>query len=76
MTPDDARHILWRLDRQDAQLARIEDHAAKTNGRVTALELWKARAEGVLSLAFMSGRPMVTVAGMVAASVITYLLTH
>lgn len=46
MTPGEISTILWRLDRQDQQLQRIEQHAEKTNGRVAVLELWRARVEG------------------------------
>jgi hypothetical protein len=34
--------ILARMSEQDNQLAKILAHAEKTNGRVTALEQWRA----------------------------------
>lgn len=40
-------HFDRRFDAQDARLGRIEKHAEKTNGRVGALELWRARMEGM-----------------------------
>lgn len=46
MTPQQIDTILWRLSEQDKQLERIEQHAKHTNGRVSKLEIWIARAEG------------------------------
>jgi hypothetical protein len=46
MSPGEINTILWRLDRQDEQLRHIAEHVERTNGRVTGLELWRARLDG------------------------------
>lgn len=46
MTLADIAVILRRLDEQDKTLEEIKTHAERTNGRVTGLELWRARLEG------------------------------
>lgn len=75
MTPDDARHILYRLDRQDEQLERIEQHASETNGRVKALELWRARLDGVRAAVAWLPSLLSSVVGGVIVGVLVYLLT-
>ena len=52
----DVREILRRMDGQDAhmeeqtrRLGRIEEQVARTNGRVTKLEQWKAFRDGVVA---------------------------
>ncbi len=45
MTPGEAV-ILTQLSAHKEQLDRIEEQATKTNGRVTTLELWRARMQG------------------------------
>lgn len=49
MSPDDTAVVLYRLERQDEALARIEDHVKRTNGRVTALEKANAVREALNS---------------------------
>lgn len=68
MTPDDAKLILWRLDRQDRTLEEIREHVAATNGRVSKLELWRARTNGFLAA--------VGLLGPVVSGVLVYVLTH
>lgn len=46
MSEEKAEMILYRLDKQDEKLDKIHEQAVKTNGRVTGLELWRARVEG------------------------------
>jgi hypothetical protein len=46
MSEGDIQLILHRLDELDARLCQIHDEVRRTNGRVTSLELEKARAEG------------------------------
>jgi hypothetical protein len=46
MEASDAQLILHRLEDHSQQLDRIEAEAKKTNGRITRIELWKARMEG------------------------------
>jgi len=54
VSPGEINTILWRLDRQDevmgeikAEIREVRGHVEKTNGRVTGLELWRARLDGV-----------------------------
>lgn len=56
--------IVWRLDAIERRLGELGDQVARTNGRVSTLELWRARLEGVHA-AVDWVRP--AVAGVVAA---------
>lgn len=44
--------LFERLDNQDKVLAEIKDQVCKTNGRVTALEGYKAQIAMVIFVAF------------------------
>jgi len=59
----DIQVILHRLDELDARLCEIHDEVRRTNGRVTELELEKAKWEGVTE-----GKRMQT---MIATSVLS-----
>ena len=48
MTPGQIAAVIAHLDNQKEQLDRIEEQVKETNGRVRSLEMWKARAEGII----------------------------
>lgn len=56
MTPEE---IAGELKFQTQTLARIETKVDKTNGRVTTLELWKAKITGAWFVASLAG-PVIT----------------
>ena len=72
MTPDDIRLILHRLDEQDKLLQEIKTHTEITNGRVSKLEIWQAKVDGV-RMAINWPPPLVF---SIAAGVVIYLLTR
>ena len=86
MTAETAAIILARLDYQDRQFAdhrretletlhEIHVQAKETNGRVKALELWKAKLDGASLMVGKVG-PLVTGAfGAVIGAVATKLLS-
>lgn len=47
MSPSDVNVIVERLDEHDKKLDEILTQAKATNGRVTALEMWKSRLMGI-----------------------------
>lgn len=68
MTPREIDTILGVLRDHKAQLTRIEEHAEKTNGRVTTLELWKARMDGAKwALSWVPGLVIAVTAGATGA---------
>ena len=44
-------HVIRRIDDLDDKSTRIENQARQTNGRVTALEKWKAYVLGAIAMA-------------------------
>lgn len=62
------REYVERFERLDEACARVEAQAKQTNGRVKALELWKAFATGalaVLGLLVSSGVAWITFFGII-----------
>lgn len=86
MAPDHVEAILYRLDRQDKEMAdsrtelrirleAIDTKVAATNGRVKTLELWQAKLDGAGLVVNKLG-PLVTGSlGAVIGAVITHLLS-
>lgn len=72
MTPDDIRLIIHRLDEQDKLLQEIMHHIEVTNGRVSRLEIWQAKVDGV-RMAISWPTPLIF---SVAAGVAIFLLTR
>jgi hypothetical protein len=44
---DNQRDIKAGLERLEDQCQRVESQVVKTNGRVTALEIWQAKSSGI-----------------------------
>ena len=63
--------IVWRLDAIERRLGELGDQVARTNGRVSTLELWRARLEGAHAAADWV-RPALS--GVVAAVVSALLV--
>jgi hypothetical protein len=57
------------------ELAQVKEHTARTNGRVSALELWKARAEGVRAVLGHGSTILATLLGGSVVGIIA-LLAH
>ena len=79
MTPHDISTILSRLDGLDEKLDdhtdrldAIDTKVGETNGRVRAVELWRARVEGALSV---GSSPVVAavLSGVLVAVILTAL---
>lgn len=71
MSPGDIQLILHRLDEHGEKLDRIEAQAKLTNGRISKLEIWQAKVEGI-RLAINWPTPLVfTVLGGVAVFLLT-----
>jgi hypothetical protein len=75
VSPDHVETILYRLDRQDKVLEEIHVQARATNGRVKALELWKAKADGAALVVGKVGPLLTGAVGAVIGAVVTRLLT-
>lgn len=72
MTPDDIRLILHRLSEHGEKLDEIVAGQKITNGRVSKLEIWQAKVEGI-RLAINWPTPLVfTVLG----GVVVFFLTR
>lgn len=72
MTRDQVGEIIARLDAQAEALHRIEERVIETNGRVRAVELWRAKVEGMTLI----GRNPVVVAvaaGVLVAAIVSLL---
>lgn len=72
MTPDDIRLILHLLDEQGKLLQEIKHHTEVTNGRVSKLEIWQAKVDGI-RMAINWPAPLLF---SVAAGVVIFLLTR
>lgn len=82
MTPQEITTILRRLDEHGAHLRRceeklgcIQDHVEKTNGRVSKLELWRARKEGASAALSWIPSGLVAIAVGITVGVVTNLIT-
>ena len=67
MTPGEA-FIAGTLSAHKEQLDRIEAQATKTNGRVTTLELWRARLQGSMKV--------ITIVSPLASGVVVGVILH
>ena len=67
--------LLQRLDSQADDLKEIKAHVATTNGRVSKLELWKARTEGAQAANGVVGNVVLVVFASVAGGVAGYLIS-
>lgn len=72
MTSDELLAIIARLDAQAESLERIEQRVIETNGRVRAIELWRAKVEG---MTLISRNPIVVAvaSGVLVAAAVSLL---
>lgn len=75
MTPREIDIVLGQLAEIKAQLGRVEEHAERTNGRVSELEKWRAYMQGAkwalswlptLATGVISGCVVVAVGAVIA----------
>lgn len=66
MSPDNIIGIMRRLDAIKEDVDELKVLAKETNGRIKALEIWRARAQGVMGTA--------KVLWLIAGGVITALV--
>lgn len=70
MSPAEAAAIIVRLDMLREDVGEVKELAQRTNGRVTALELWRARVDGAIATA-SAARPWLLV---VATGVVSFVV--
>jgi hypothetical protein len=76
MTTDQISVILYRLDRQDEALARIETHAKTTDERITTLEFERARDAGVKRLLAVWTTTLILVFSSSLGGLAVYFFSH